>query len=146
MEAQPLPEVVTPNSGPPKYHSSGSLTPTSPPPAHHTSAIFSPDSLTHDSLFPDDGLGRPKDYHVPISPQPTPTPAQQVYREVIYTPYGVAIPLASVSQSPVPVDCPVCGHRQMTRVELHSGNTTQYVSILFPFSRELLCSKHEWTC
>jgi hypothetical protein len=39
--------------------------------------------------------------------------------------YLMATPLASLQQSPSPVDCPVCGVREMTRVEFVPGGTTQ---------------------
>lgn len=41
--------------------------------------------------------------------------------------YQMATPLASLQQGPAPVDCPVCGVREMTRTEYVSGGTTQYV-------------------
>lgn len=39
--------------------------------------------------------------------------------------YGNATPLASLQQAPAPVDCPICGVREMTRTEFTSGGTTQ---------------------
>ncbi len=39
--------------------------------------------------------------------------------------YQTATPLGSLQQGPAPVDCPVCGVREMTRTEFHSGGTTQ---------------------
>ncbi|RLL96226.1 hypothetical protein CFD26_106216 [Aspergillus turcosus] len=39
--------------------------------------------------------------------------------------YNTATPLHALQRGPTPVDCPVCGQREMTRVEAHSGNTTQ---------------------
>ena len=41
--------------------------------------------------------------------------------------YQTSVPLASLQNAPAPVDCPNCKTRSMTRVEFHSGNTTQYV-------------------
>ncbi|GFG12523.1 conserved hypothetical protein [Aspergillus udagawae] len=38
--------------------------------------------------------------------------------------YNTATPLHALQRGPTPVDCPVCGHREMSRVEAHSGNTT----------------------
>ncbi|GFF42245.1 conserved hypothetical protein [Aspergillus lentulus] len=38
--------------------------------------------------------------------------------------YNTATPLHALQRGPTPVDCPVCGHREMTRAEAHSGNTT----------------------
>lgn len=39
--------------------------------------------------------------------------------------YQMATPLPSLQQGPAPVDCPVCGVREMTRTEFISGGTTQ---------------------
>lgn len=39
--------------------------------------------------------------------------------------YQTATPLASLQQGPAPVDCPVCGVREMTKTEYVSGGTTQ---------------------
>ncbi|KAL5318779.1 hypothetical protein ACEPPN_013845 [Leptodophora sp. 'Broadleaf-Isolate-01'] len=39
--------------------------------------------------------------------------------------YQMATPLASLQQGPAPVDCPVCGVREMTRAEYVTGGTTQ---------------------
>ncbi|GAB1198440.1 hypothetical protein APSETT444_007759 [Aspergillus pseudonomiae] len=41
--------------------------------------------------------------------------------------YNSATPLHALQRGPTPVDCPVCGVREMTRTEAESGNTTQYV-------------------
>ncbi|KUJ23058.1 uncharacterized protein LY89DRAFT_679875 [Mollisia scopiformis] len=35
--------------------------------------------------------------------------------------YQMATPLASLQQGPAPVDCPICGVREMTRTEFVSG-------------------------
>lgn len=42
--------------------------------------------------------------------------------------YQIATPLGSLQQDPVPVDCPICGVREMTRIEFVSGGTMQQVS------------------
>lgn len=39
--------------------------------------------------------------------------------------YQMATPLASLQQSPAPVDCPACGVREMTNTSYASGGTTQ---------------------
>ncbi|RHZ63595.1 LITAF-like zinc ribbon domain-containing protein [Aspergillus thermomutatus] len=39
--------------------------------------------------------------------------------------YNTATPLHALQRGPTPVDCPVCGSREMTRVEAQTGNTTQ---------------------
>ena len=44
--------------------------------------------------------------------------------------YQTAVHLANLQEAPSPVDCPVCGHRELTVVEKVSGNTTQYVQPL----------------
>eukprot|EP00594_Rhizosolenia_setigera_P002184 CAMPEP_0178948458 /NCGR_PEP_ID=MMETSP0789-20121207/5490_1 /TAXON_ID=3005 /ORGANISM="Rhizosolenia setigera, Strain CCMP 1694" /LENGTH=171 /DNA_ID=CAMNT_0020628839 /DNA_START=155 /DNA_END=670 /DNA_ORIENTATION=- len=38
--------------------------------------------------------------------------------------YAAAIPLHCVQSAPCPVDCPVCGQREMTSVQSVSGGTT----------------------
>lgn len=59
----------------------------------------------------------------PAPPQQGPHP--------YYTPFGqpssyaTAVPLHSLQSAPAPVDCPSCGHREMTRVESVSGGTIQ---------------------
>jgi len=44
--------------------------------------------------------------------------------------YQMATPLASLQQGPAPVDCPICGVREMTRTEYVSGGTTHLSAIL----------------
>ncbi|KAH7346411.1 LITAF-like zinc ribbon domain-containing protein [Rhexocercosporidium sp. MPI-PUGE-AT-0058] len=44
--------------------------------------------------------------------------------------YQMATPLASLQQGPAPVDCPVCGVREMTRTEFKSGGTTHLSALL----------------
>ena len=41
--------------------------------------------------------------------------------------YQTAVHLANLQEAASPVDCPVCGHRELTVVEKVAGNTTQYV-------------------
>lgn len=41
--------------------------------------------------------------------------------------YATAMPISSLQSGPSPVDCPVCGVREVTAVEYHSGMVTQYV-------------------
>lgn len=48
--------------------------------------------------------------------------------------YATALPIRSLQSGPSPVDCPVCGVREVTRVEHHSGMTTQYVYFIFRIS------------
>merc|ERR1711964_717937 len=44
--------------------------------------------------------------------------------------YQMATPLGSLQQGPAPVDCPVCGVREMTRTEFVSGGTTHLSALL----------------
>ncbi|KAH6713917.1 LITAF-like zinc ribbon domain-containing protein [Leptodontidium sp. MPI-SDFR-AT-0119] len=44
--------------------------------------------------------------------------------------YQMATPLASLQQGPAPVDCPVCGVREMTRAEYVTGGTTHLSALL----------------
>ena len=53
-----------------------------------------------------------------------PVPATQPHPR-----YLTATPLTSVGANSTPVDCPVCGAREMTRVEHHVGNSNQYVPV-----------------
>ncbi|TVY51768.1 hypothetical protein LCER1_G004976 [Lachnellula cervina] len=53
---------------------------------------------------------QPKGVHAPAAPRNN---------------YQIATPLGSLQQGPAPVDCPVCGVREMTRTEFVSGGTTQ---------------------
>ncbi|KAJ5599421.1 LPS-induced tumor necrosis factor alpha factor [Penicillium hetheringtonii] len=75
----------------------------------------------------------------PGQPQPTyqdPTQQAPNYYQppsqpgIYYTPYGPpsgyasATPLHALQSAPAPVDCPACGHREMTRTEAVTGMTT----------------------
>ncbi|EAW12893.1 uncharacterized protein ACLA_013280 [Aspergillus clavatus NRRL 1] len=76
----------------------------------------------------------------PVAPQNTysPHPASPLAQSTVpeaFTPqpgaaaanpsgYTMAVPLASLQRGPTPVDCPVCGQREMTRTEPEAGNTT----------------------
>ncbi|KAJ8058159.1 hypothetical protein OCU04_013013 [Sclerotinia nivalis] len=44
--------------------------------------------------------------------------------------YATAMPIRSLQVGPSPVDCPVCGVREVTSVEHHSGMTTHLIAIL----------------
>ncbi|KXG47195.1 LPS-induced tumor necrosis factor alpha factor [Penicillium griseofulvum] len=65
-------------------------------------------------------------------PQYTQTaqPQQGAGPQQFYTPsghpsgYATAVPLHAVQSAPCPVDCPVCGKREMTRTQAISGGTT----------------------
>ncbi|KAF7166253.1 hypothetical protein CNMCM5623_000010 [Aspergillus felis] len=77
----------------------------------------------------------PQNAHVqPQSPLPKDHPQQQLPAPGYYqagpgtghpSGYNTATPLHALQRGPTPVDCPVCGQREMTRVEAHSGKTTQ---------------------
>lgn len=73
-------------------------------------------------------------------PQPMPSPQlQQVHNGQPYqqqqnlgqyTPhpqqqYNIATPIPNLGMSSMPVDCPNCGQRSLTKVDYQSGNTTQ---------------------
>ncbi|KAA8575391.1 hypothetical protein EYC84_004560 [Monilinia fructicola] len=44
--------------------------------------------------------------------------------------YATAMPIRSLQSGPTPVDCPVCGVREVTSVEHHSGMTTHLIALL----------------
>jgi lipopolysaccharide-induced tumor necrosis factor-alpha factor len=51
------------------------------------------------------------------------TPHQRAFKR-----YADATPLSELQQAPAPVDCPICGVREMTRAENVVGSVTQFVS------------------
>jgi len=53
--------------------------------------------------------------------------------------YLTATPLASLQQGPAPVDCPVCGVREITSVEFTSGNFTHLSAIACLMIHGLWC-------
>lgn len=57
-----------------------------------------------------------------------PTQQQSHPPEPIYSPYSTAAPLGSLTNAAAVVDCPSCGHRDMTRTEVVRGTTTRYVN------------------
>ncbi|KGO41794.1 hypothetical protein PEXP_108000 [Penicillium expansum] len=74
----------------------------------------------------------PPEKSYPGQPLPQHSQAQlQGHPQQFYTPSGhpsgylTAVPLHCVQSAPCPVDCPVCGEREMTSVEPISGGTTQ---------------------
>ncbi|KAE8453471.1 hypothetical protein EG329_010332 [Mollisiaceae sp. DMI_Dod_QoI] len=48
--------------------------------------------------------------------------------------YQIATPLASLQQGPAPVDCPVCGVREMTRTEFFVGDSVLLLPLLGLYS------------
>ncbi|KAF4263897.1 hypothetical protein CNMCM8689_001556 [Aspergillus fumigatus] len=76
----------------------------------------------------------PKDYpQAQPLPQP-PAPGYYATAPGVGHPsgYNSATPLHALQRGPTPVDCPVCGQREMTRVEAHAGNTTHSASAPLP--------------
>ncbi|KAJ5457706.1 LPS-induced tumor necrosis factor alpha factor [Penicillium sp. IBT 31633x] len=87
-----------------------------------------------------DSIGQVPEYDAPISMGPPekaypgqPLPqqhAQQGHPQQFYTPHGhpsgyaTAVPLHGVQSAPTPVDCPVCGGRELTSITPVSGGTT----------------------
>ncbi|TEY71293.1 hypothetical protein BOTCAL_0096g00100 [Botryotinia calthae] len=44
--------------------------------------------------------------------------------------YSTAMPIRALQAGPAPVDCPVCGVREVTATENHSGMTTHLIALL----------------
>ncbi|KAF7910759.1 uncharacterized protein EAF01_002268 [Botrytis porri] len=44
--------------------------------------------------------------------------------------YATALPIRALQTGPTPVDCPLCGVREVTAVESHSGMTTHLIALL----------------
>ncbi|CAI7611160.1 unnamed protein product [Penicillium glandicola] len=88
--------------------------------------------------FQPDSIGQAPEYDTSMPPPEKAYPGQPVPQyqntqglpQQFYTPVGhpsgyvTAVPLHSVQSAPCPVDCPVCGERELTRVEAVSGGTT----------------------
>ncbi|KAJ5098738.1 LPS-induced tumor necrosis factor alpha factor [Penicillium argentinense] len=72
--------------------------------------------------------GQPQPAHHDPSQQQSPYYLNQP--QLYYTPYGppsgyaTAAPLHALQSAPAPVDCPSCGHREITRTEAVTGMTT----------------------
>ncbi|KAF8542424.1 LITAF-like zinc ribbon domain-containing protein [Trichophaea hybrida] len=47
--------------------------------------------------------------------------------------HGTAVPLASLSKSSVPIDCPNCRVRAVTAMSYQSGNHTHMWAVVFTF-------------
>ncbi|KAI2747700.1 hypothetical protein DTO013E5_1192 [Penicillium roqueforti] len=72
------------------------------------------------------GQPLPQYPHIQAQLQQGPGYPQQFYMPSSHpSGYATAIPLHCVQSAPCPVDCPVCGEREMTSVESVSGGTTQ---------------------
>ena len=60
--------------------------------------------------------------------------ANQQYQQQTAPPrnnYQMAVPLANLQQGAAPVDCPICGVREMTKTEYVTGGTTHLSALLF---------------
>lgn len=104
--AYPPPAMASPGQEKHEYYNAGA----GATPAHQQSGI---PMQTHPGMPPQ------QHSHPGMPPQQQSggygAPNTQVYHTVT--------PLASLSEGPAPVDCPVCHTRAMTRCEKHSGNT-----------------------
>jgi len=70
---------------------------------------------------------------IPQNPNQTPNIPQQSYQQAQSSKpnvYQNAVPLGALQQGPAPVDCPMCGVRELTRTEFVSGGTTHGVAAL----------------
>jgi len=63
-------------------------------------------------------------------PDPAQQPQPQMQQGQKPTQYQSATPLGSLQQGAAPVDCPVCGVRELTRTEFVSGGTTHLSALL----------------
>ncbi|TGO36531.1 hypothetical protein BHYA_0122g00240 [Botrytis hyacinthi] len=72
---------------------------------------------------PPQGQYSPQDYY-PAQPPPQANINQGKNR------YATAMPIRALQTGPTPVDCPVCGVREVTIVESHSGTTTNLIALL----------------
>ncbi|KAJ5355900.1 LPS-induced tumor necrosis factor alpha factor [Penicillium concentricum] len=139
------PEAVYPThptQGPVSPHSDHSHTGQSLPDALHSSYTPTPINGPSEKEYPfqPDSIGQAPAYDATSMAAPpekayagqplTEYPEAQTQPQQFYTPSGhpsgyvTAVPLHAVQSAPCPVDCPVCGKREMTRVEPVSGGTT----------------------
>ncbi|KAJ5782297.1 hypothetical protein N7457_004071 [Penicillium paradoxum] len=140
------PEVISPshlNHGPvspyhvTRSHTGQSITDTT----RSTVSALTPTNGASEKQNPNqpDLIGEAPEYEAPTSlgppekvyqGQPQPQPQPQGHPRQYYTPYGhpsgyaTAVPLHGVQSAPTPVDCPVCGKREMTSIQPVSGGTT----------------------
>ncbi|OQD60691.1 hypothetical protein PENPOL_c021G05148 [Penicillium polonicum] len=149
------PEVVTPDhqtenpispnsdtyshtgqSLPSTMHTSYTPTPTNGP--SEKQYPHQPDSIGQAPAYDASSMTAPPEKAYPGQPLPQYSQAQaqaqaqlQGHPQQYYTPaahpsgYATVVPLHCVQSAPCPVDCPVCGEREMTSVEPVSGGTTQ---------------------
>ncbi|KAJ5528795.1 hypothetical protein N7527_002188 [Penicillium freii] len=149
------PEVVTPDhqtenpispnsatyshtgqSLPSTMHTSHTPTPTNGP--SEKQYPHQPDSIGQTPAYDASSMTAPPEKAYPGQPLPQYSQAQaqaqaqlQGHPQQYYTPsahpsgYATVVPLHCVQSAPCPVDCPVCGEREMTSVEPVSGGTTQ---------------------
>ncbi|KAJ5177597.1 LPS-induced tumor necrosis factor alpha factor [Penicillium coprophilum] len=117
----------TGQSFPDTLHSSSTPTPINGPSEKHYP--YEPDSIGQAPAYAATPMATPPEKA--YSGQPLPQyPQNQAQPQQFYTPsaqpspYATAVPLHAVQSAPCPVDCPVCGKREMTRVQPVSGSTT----------------------
>ncbi|KAG0157714.1 hypothetical protein PDIDSM_4899 [Penicillium digitatum] len=94
-----------------------------------------PDSLgqtqAHDALTPISALPEKAYKDQALSPYSQTQAHLQGCPQQFYAPsghpsgYATVVPLHCVQSAPCPVDCPVCGKREMTSVDFVNGGTTQ---------------------
>lgn len=88
----------------------------------------------------------------PLSPvatmqQPPPLPPQQQPLPLHHPPtYRSATPLAALGQYSAPVECPLCGAREVTRTQHVVGDMTHLWALLICFVTCLGCIPYMTTC
>ncbi|KAG0638450.1 hypothetical protein HOY80DRAFT_169920 [Tuber brumale] len=84
---------------------------------------------------------KPPIAHEPPKPQPQPQQQQPQFPVSGGAPalYINTVPLQSLTRSPAPVQCPVCGARGLTVVSYETGNTTHMAALLLCFIASLGC-------
>ncbi|KAJ5558229.1 LPS-induced tumor necrosis factor alpha factor [Penicillium sp. DV-2018c] len=97
----------------------------------HPPAPMAPTPLNTEKQYPNQPGDPAPEYEAPIGEKTYPgQPAPQQF----YTPqtqpgahpsgYGTAVPLHGLQSASTPVDCPICGVREMTKITPVSGGTT----------------------
>ncbi|KAL1998861.1 hypothetical protein VTN02DRAFT_5462 [Thermoascus thermophilus] len=109
---------------------------TSLPPETHTSQAYPPQQPLQQQQ-----QQQPQTY---LQADPVYTPMPQQPPIGIYTPgapqaYLTAKPISTLTKTPEPVDCPVCGQREITSVRYERGNTTHAWACLLCFCFCLGC-------
>lgn len=117
----PLNDQAYHNSQPPP--ASPLLNSSQPQTSHqYPPAMASPGQEKHEYY----STNAPQQAGIPMQNHPGMPPQQQsIGNPAPAHVYHTVTPIQSLSMAPAPVDCPVCHTRALTRVEQHSGNTTQ---------------------